>query len=500
MADPVSILGRHAEIMSKIYDRINNVHKRPLHPGQIKVARDYFKRGMRVVQSQWGRNGGKTEDILFIGNTACLLNDKFWTMIVCPQLKQGKKIYWHKKRLQDYAPPEYVKDVNSTDLKVEFKNGSIITVDGCENYEALRGAKPNLVIYDEFQHHSREFHLEVMEPNLVEKNSALLVFGTPPKDRSAFYVEFREQLLKEIADGACDMSYYEFPSEVNPVNDKVELAKKRRRLIESGNEVIWYREYEGKLVFGGQDAVFPKWNPTAHVRRHQVVMSYVESDKYKLRWYTIFDPGTTSCFAILFVAYNPYTQQVFVLDEIYEKDRARTDSKQMWERALKKEKELFPNAPPRTWRRFYDEAAAWFYREVCANNRGQMISLAPTKKQHSTKDDTVSQAKVLMNEPNAFTVSDRCYWFRWEIESYVTDEEGRLPDANDHLLDDFFYFLQLSNWAPIERAEDTLAPIEASPGVDPQAPRRVEASEWADNVVEGSLGVSSHDILSEWYY
>lgn len=496
MDNRVSILGRHEQIMTKLYDRINNVHKRPLHEGQVKVAKDYFNRGMRVVMSQWGRNGGKTEDVLYIAFTAALLNDNFWVMIVCPQIKQGKKIYWHKKRLQNYAPPEFIRDINSTDMKVELNNDSLVTVDGCENYEALRGAKPNLVIYDEFQHHSREFHLEVMEPNLVEKNSALLIFGTPPKERSAYYVEFREQLLKEIADGACDMSYYEFKSEVNPVNDKEELAKKRRRLIESGNEVIWYREYEGKLVFGGQDAVFPKWNPQVHIRKHNVVTGFIANDKHKLKWFTIFDPGTTSCFAVLFVAYNPYTQQVFVLDEIYEKDRARTDSRQMWERALKKERELFPDAPAKTWKRYYDEAAAWFHREVCANYRGQMLGLSPTRKQHTTKDDTVSQARILMNEEGALTISDRCYWLRWEIESYVTDEEGRLPDDNDHLLDTFFYFLQLSNWTPFEKADQSLVPEDSRTEHQVQV---IDSDDWADNIVHNSLEINPHDFYSEYF-
>jgi hypothetical protein len=83
--------------MSAVYERINNVHKRPLHSGQVQVARDYFTRGMRLVMSQWSRNGGKTECALYLANVAALLNDNFQVMIICPELKQGKKIYWHKK-------------------------------------------------------------------------------------------------------------------------------------------------------------------------------------------------------------------------------------------------------------------------------------------------------------------------------------------------------------------------------------------------------------------
>lgn len=493
MDNIISALGHHAEIMKNIYHRINNIHKRPLHSAQIQVAKDYFNRGMRIIMSQWGRNSGKTEDVLFIANTAAILNDNFWVMIVCPQLKQGKKIYWHKKRLQNYPPPQYVRDISSTDMKVEFLNNSLITVDGCENYEALRGAKPNLVIYDEFQHHSEEFHLEVMEPNLVEKSSSLLVFGTPPKQRSAYYVEFREELLEQIKQGHADKSYYEFPASVNPANDPTELARKREKLIKSGNEVIWLREYEGKLVFGGEGVVFPKWNSETHVRRHNVTMAYLSGDKSRFKWYTICDPGSSTCFAVLFVAYNPLTQQVFILDEIYEKDRQRTDTRSIWNRIVKKQEELYPKAPHRTWKIFYDEAAAWFQREVMANFK---VGIIPTQKQKADPDEDISNIKLLMAEENALIVSDRCYWLIWEIESYVTSEDNSgaviYPKVNDHLIDDFRYLMQVTNWKLVEKVDR-----ESIPSDTHRTSMEIVPSEWSDIALDDSLSIRS--IYDEYF-
>lgn len=499
-ASRLSALGRHAEIMRKVYARINEVHKRPLHPAQVKVAKDYFTKGIRVCMSQWARNCGKTECALFLATVACLLNDNFQVMIVCPELKQGKKIYWHKKRLQNYPPPEYIKDINSTEMKVEFNNGSFITVDGCENYESLRGVKPDLVIYDEFQHHSKEFHLEVMEPNLLSVDKCLYIFGTPPKRRSAYYVEYREQLLKLIKNDDVTTAYYEFDASVNPVNDPALLAARRKQLIESDNEVIWYREYEGKLAFGGEDVVFPKWNPepsgvVGHWRRHKVLMSYLENDKSKLKWYTIFDPGTSTCFAVLFIAYNPYTQQIYVLDEIYEKDRKRTTAKQIWERARKKEQELYFEGTQVTWRRIYDEAAAWFHNEVSALYKGQRLNLSPSQKQSSNEETDISRIKMAMAEPQCFHVSDRCYWLRWEIESFVTDEKGEYPDKNNHLIDDLKYFMQTSSWTLLERAEEFLHNEYSAV----KAVEKINPSEWADAAVENSLDVNPHDFYSEYY-
>jgi len=489
----LAAFGQHANIMNAVYDRINTVHQKPLHKGQIRIAKDYFNRGMRIIQSQWGRSAGKTESALFIANVAAMLNPNFIIYIITPERKQGKEIYWASKRLQNYPPPQFVEDDRDTELRLVFKNGSFICVDGCENYNAHRGLKPNLVIYDEFQNHNREFHLEVMAPNLLAKQSALIIYGTPPKSRAAYYVEFREQLLKQIKGGDVTRSYYEFPTAMNPTIDTDELAKVRRELIESDNEVIWYREYEGKLAFGGEDVVFPKWNPGVHVRTHRVVTSYVDTDKHKLKWFTICDPGTSTCFAVLFVAYNQYTQQMFFLDEIYEKDRNRTDSRQIWERIRKKEEELYPNAPERTWRRVYDEAAAWFQREVAANFH---VGLIPSQKQKSSEETDISRIKMMMANHGTMTVSDRCYWLRWEIESYITDELGRYPDRNNHLIDCLKYLMQISGWKLLEKGADNLIPEVTH---IQNKPLEIEPSEWADNAVESSLWINPNDIYSEYF-
>jgi hypothetical protein len=464
------------------------VRERPSVPVRcIRIDNDshLFLAGKSLIPTH------NTETALYIACVAAALNDNFIIYIITPERKQGKEIYWASKRLQNYPPPELVETELNSEIRLLFKNGSFICVDGCENYNAHRGLKPNLVIYDEFQNHNREFHMEVMAPNLLAKNSSLIIFGTPPKSRAAFYVEFHDQLTRQIKKGDDTRSYYEFRTELNPSIDKLELAKVRKELFDSGNEVIWYREYEGKMAFGGEDVVFPKWNPNVHVRSHRVVMSYLEGDRTKLKWFTICDPGTSTCFAVLFAAYNPYTQQIFILDEIYEKDRNRTDTRQMWERILRKEQELYPGAPDRAWRRFYDEAAAWFQREVSANFR---VGLIPTQKQKTDEEQEISKVKMLMAQPGALSVSDRCYWFRWEIESYVTDKDGKLPDRNNHLLDCGKYLMNATGWKLMEKGEQDLIPV-----VSKQNNVAIPIENWADNIVEASLETKASDIYDGFF-
>ncbi len=491
-----SAIDHHTRVMNAFYDRIDNVHKRQLHQGQIKVAKEYFSNEKKIIQSQWGRNTGKTETALFIACVKAVLDPKSLIYIICPERKQGKEIYWSSKRLQNYAPPEFIEDARDSELRLVFNNGSFILIDGCENAPTHAGIKPTLVIYDEFQRHSKEFHVEIMAPNLLAKKSALLVFGTPPRTRSSYYVEFWENLKKQIASGDTSKAYYQFPTELNPSISKEELERTKKELIESGNELIWKREFLGEMIFGGQDIVFPKWNPTVHWKKHDVLLSYVLREARSMKWFTICDPGTSSCFAVLFGAYNPHTSQLFLLDEIYEKDRLKTDTRSIWERIKRKEQELYPNHPSRTWLRFFDEAAQWFAKEVHANFRE---CLNPTEKYKRDQETDISLIKMLMAQENALSVSDRCYWLRWELESYVTDEKGNYPDINDHLVDCFRYLVSAANFTLGESVQ-TGAFIETSSEYSaPRVGQRFigKGDDWANLVVSDSLSVDEKDIFNQ---
>ncbi len=466
---------KHQEVMQAIYRSMASRNE-TLHAGQIKVAKALFNNNKRITQCQWGRSAGKTFTACFIAWVYALLNDNVQVYIVCPQRKQGKDIYWASNRIQQFGPQEFVDQHKESELRVIFKNGSVITIEGCENYESLRGIKPHLVIYDEFQHHSREFDMEVMQPNLMAKSASLVVMGTPPK-RDCYYVEFRQRLLDEVERGDETREYFEIPSEINPTLDKAELAKKKEALFRSGDETIWYREYEGRLIFGGEGAVFPHWDKKVHVRRHDVLTASLERDRHKLKWFTVCDPGSTSCFAVLFGVHNPYTGEMFFLDEIYEKDRKKTSAIQMWEEMQIRQQMLYPNHPKGTFRVIYDEAAAWFRNEIQANFREPVT---PTQKSFRDVDSDISLIKEgLLHEK--FYYSSKLKWLPWEIENYVTDEKGHYPKMDDHLIDCMRYMIRAANYKFIDSVEPTN--ITYMDGMTAIHSPSASSNDWSENVL-----------------
>ena len=83
------------------------------------------------------------------------------------------------------------------------------------------------------------------------------------------------------------------------------------------------------------------WNREKFVRPHATVMRVLKKDAHKVRWYSIFDPGTESVFAVLHAVHNPFTAEIFLLEEIYEKNRNNTSSGQIWDRAMVNERALY---------------------------------------------------------------------------------------------------------------------------------------------------------------
>jgi hypothetical protein len=91
-------------------------------------------------------------------------------------------------------------------------------------------------------------------------------------------------------------------------------------------------------------------------------------------------------------------------------------------------------------------------------------------------------------------VSDRCHYFCHEIENYVTDENGNLPEGGDHLLDCKRYILRHINYKFVERVEQQRAHLEARGITDINAPREIElAQNWDDEVLFQSVNADPWD-------
>ena len=425
-----------------------------LHAGQKIPAREMFNNGKRRVWLQCGRSYGKSHYARYVAARYAIENPGSACYIIAPERKQAHEIHWVQGpcNITNIIPRELLLEgdsaLNKSELRVLLKNGSFIKLDGSDNETSLRGLKPDLVVADEFQGWRPESWV-AMEPNFIAKNTLVLILATPP-DRECYYTEEWRYHKNQVTQNNPKYFYQELPTEANPRYPKDELAELERKHYAKGEEAVWQREYMAKFVPGGVNAVFGTlWNREKFVRPHATLMRVLKKDAHKVRWYSIFDPGTESVFAVLHAVHNPFTAEIFLLEEIYEKNRNNTSSGQIWDRAMVNERALY-SAEPRSWRRVYDEAAAWFAREIQFNYRE---TLNKTQKNLHTKESMISTVKEIMLN-GKLHVSDRLKNFIFEIENYVTDDKGRLPDKDDHLLDCLFYLVSFCNYKFIEGVKE----------------------------------------------
>lgn len=97
---------------------------------------------------------------------------------VAPTYRQAKQIVWRKLKykLQDL---NWCERVNESELSIDLKNGSRISLKGADNADSLRGVGLDFLVMDEFADIEPEAFYEVLRPTLADKQGRALFIGTP---------------------------------------------------------------------------------------------------------------------------------------------------------------------------------------------------------------------------------------------------------------------------------------------------------------------------------
>ena len=432
------------------------------HKGQLDVGRPLINKEVSTLFVQCGRKWGKTDFAIYLLWRHALLHPGSTCYYITPELSHGREIIWHNSRLTQFARErdevgrivpggkeplrKYIKHISNVDSRLTLKNGSSVKIVGSENWAAANGLTPDFVVYDEFKVFHTQFHNE-MNPNRIVRKAPLVIIGTPPKpgDRNADqYMEFADECFDRD-----DCSHILASSYDNPFTPKEEIDREIEKLKKRGEEDVVQREYYGKIVRGGANAIFPMFSEEL-IKPYNVLMNEIKRDRHKMDWFCICDPGSTTCFAVLFGCINPYTKNVYLLDEIYETTQENTSVRRIFPKIRAKMKELYPNSNlDDDWIKVYDEAAAWFATELLNQYN---LYFFPTEKHLNRKEHGLSLIKDQMIY-NLVKISDRCTNLKWEMEGYAKNNKGEIPKKNDHLIDCYRYLNAVSNYNMLEVLE-----------------------------------------------
>lgn len=450
------------------------------HAHQQLVKNAVFAEGKKTVFLECGRKYGKTDILCYILYRFAMMYPNSACYYIAPFQKQAKEIIWANGRLQNFLMPvidpktkkthkghsrseafqiyeelreKYVKSINDSEMRIKFHNGSFIKLDGADNHQAYRGISPSIMVYDEYKDHNPRFHTG-MEPNLATFDAPLIAVGTPPEGDEA-----NEEHFYSMADYAKiddDQAYFNAPTYVNPYISREFLRRKKKELYAKNESDKWLREYMAKRVKSGSRSIFPMFEApdeerkhTKHVKPHRQVVA--EILRYPKDWDILvsYDPASVSTFGVLFVAIHRWEKRIKVFEEIYAEGMAKTSTKQVFPKSLEiLDKYGFPYFKVDM---LYDNAASWFYNEVMANYE---MALTPCMKDYNTKNDKLSMIKdIFLAEEGAIEISDKCEKFIFEVENYRTDDKGKIPKENDHLIDDFRYILNHNGYETVPQPQ-----------------------------------------------
>ena len=424
-----------------------------LHDDQIEQMRALYNED-NTINSMFlscGRKWGKTELVAYILWRHALLNPGSTCYYVGPEAVHARKILWDNQRIQKFLGEDthkYVKapyGIKDQTMKIMLKNGSFIQIVGSDNYQVANGLTPYIAVYDEFKAFNHRWHTE-FAPNRAAKAAPLVIIGTKPRPGNKNMDQYNEIL--EYAKTNPDEWYVaERTTFDNPINhqpaQKQIIDQEIKQLIARGEADVVQLEYYSKVIQGGKKSIFPMFSPREHVRPHSDIMRELQNDLKRLEWYLVADPGTVTCFGALLCAINPYSKQVYILDEIYETSQKQTSTRRIYPRMEAKCLNLYPGSSvDEDWDKTADEAAAWYMNEVLDQYD---IYFKPTLKVHNKKEDGLSLIKDQLIH-NLVTISDRCVGLIDEVEKYAVDDRGNIPKRHDHVIDCWRYLNAAANY------------------------------------------------------
>jgi hypothetical protein len=416
------------------------------HDGQVKVGRALFQDQVKDIFVEAGRSWGKTYLMSYLLWRWAILNPGSQNYYFAPYMKQAREIIWAPGILKNFGPRDWINDENNTEMRIPFKNGSFVKADGSDNVNAYRGVKPNgLIIFDEFKDFREDF-FEAFDPNRSAFDAPLIIIGTPP-GRDCQFTRIRDEFKSNPS-----RRYFHGPSTKNPYISKDWLEKKRIELVSRGEEDVWQREYLAMQVSGGATKIFPMVNKSL-VKPHEEILHKINRERKRMEWILWTDPAAASTFAVLFACHNPYTKEIFLLDELYEQDQARMTVKTIGSAMLTKKAEIDDKYE---WRQGYDEAASWFQNEML-DNFGEHFEAS--QKAQNNKDSGLTLIKDIILQNKLF-ISDRCIKTFWEMDNYYKDKSGNIPKKDDHLVDCLRYILAALHYS----LPETRPPEDPQPG------------------------------------
>lgn len=170
-----------------------------------------------------------------------------------PQYKDARKVIFDgitidSERFLDFIPQKLVRSINSQEMKITFINGSILQLQGADQWDSIRGTNPFGIVLSEYAYmKDGTAILDVISPILAVNGGWLLIVSTP-------WGKNHQWLLHKMANELKDwFVLYKKTSEINHVPPEALAAERKRMSLEK-----YLQEYECSYERGVEGTWFGK--------------------------------------------------------------------------------------------------------------------------------------------------------------------------------------------------------------------------------------------------
>ena len=162
---------------------------------------------------------------------------------IAPTFTQGKSIAWDY--MKHYADPIPGRQVNESELRIDYPNGAQVRIYGADNPDRLRGLYFDGVVLDEYGLMQSRLFSEVVGPTLVDRQGWAFFIGTP-NGRNEFYK------MAQRAKEEPDWFFAEYPASRTGILSAEYLAKERAHMTPDE----YAQEYECSFEASVKGAVY----------------------------------------------------------------------------------------------------------------------------------------------------------------------------------------------------------------------------------------------------
>ena len=210
---------------------------------------------------------------------------------IFPTYAQAKKVIWNGinndgMHFIDYIPHEVIESKNSQEMIIRFKNGSLLSLVGSDNYNNLMGTNPSGIVFSEYALQDERAY-PFLRPILTANNGWALFISTP-RGKNHLYN------LYEISQNSDEWFSYKLTVEDTQHIPLKEIDKERAEGIMS--EDLIQQEYYCSFDMGVEGAFYSKYLDKIKIRGQVGQVAWEPGFKVHTAW----DLGVRDSTSIIF--------------------------------------------------------------------------------------------------------------------------------------------------------------------------------------------------------